>query len=213
MQLSYLLSAGASALTASAFLIPGDTEAAVKAFEHPDLVRIQQLQDSQIVKLDCSTCPFALSSERNGLHEWTNDVANNLELTFNTDGRSIKFNGVPFFPITAPGLPPTLKASQIKKENQPSMEGFHDDLKLSYSLEYHTKDFKDSNSLVTVIMTIMGLDGTMINVDDVEIRAIRDSEGKVRVSVKLKPASFGDGAGFTFIHRSKPPGALLHHSA
>lgn len=180
MLLSSILSTGTLALTTSAFLIPGDTEAAVKAFEHPDLVRIQQQEDSQTVRLDCSTCPFALNSERHGSHEWTNDVASDLELTFNTDGRSINFNGVPFFPIAAPGLPPTLKALQIKKENQPNFEGSSKDLKLSYSLEYYTRDFKDSNSLVTVVMTIMGLDGQMIKVDDVEIKVIKDSNGEVR---------------------------------
>jgi len=177
MLLPSYLSLGAFTFAANAFIIPGDTGEALKAFEHPDLVKAHK--DSQLVKLDCSTCPYALNSQRNGHHEWTNDVASYLVMRLESDGHSIKFNGEAFYPITAPGLPPTLQAHQVKKEDQPKVEGFVDDLKLSYSLEYNEKEFKDSNKLVTVLMTIMGLDGEMVKIDDVEVKAIKNVEGKV----------------------------------
>ena len=136
---------------------------------------------SQTVNLDCSTCPFALESQRNGAHEWTNDVESELEMTVETDDKALKFNGVPFYPIANPILPPTLYVSQSKKDGQSSnMKGYDGNLRLSYSLEYDEKKLKDG-SIVTVLMTVMGLDSQMINVDNIEITAIKDLDGKVSI--------------------------------
>ena len=138
-------------------------------------------QSTQVISLDCSTCPYALSSDRNGVHEWTANVASDLEMKVESDGKTLKFNGVPFYPISNPTLPPVLFVSQSKKDGEVStMEGYHGDLRLSYSMEYDEKKFEE-NSLVTVLMTVMGLDGQMIKVDDVEIKAIKQADGTVSI--------------------------------
>ena len=137
--------------------------------------------DSQNVNLDCSTCPFALNSQRNGLHEWTNNVESELGMTFESGGKALKLNGVPFYPIANPIVPPTLYVSQSKKDGQSSnMEGYDGNLRLSYSMEYDEKKFED-NTLVTVLVTVMGLDGQMINVDNVEVTAIKQEDGTVSI--------------------------------
>ena len=179
MQLLSCLSVGAFALTANSFLIPGDLkDFSVKGFAHPDTT--QPLQEEKIVNLDCSSCPYALNSERNGGHEWTNDVASDLEMKIDSDGDTLRLNGVSFYPIQAPGLPPQLHVAQKKKEDETStMEGYPADLRMSYSLEFEEKKADDGSSLVTVVMTIMGLDGEMVKIDNLEVKAIKDTSGKV----------------------------------
>ena len=132
--------------------------------------------ENQVINLDCSTCPYALNSDRNGVHEWTADVASDLEMKFESDGKVLKFNGVPFYPTSNPTLPPLLSVSQKKKDGEVStMEGYHGQLRMSYSVEYSTKKIKD-HTLVTLLMTIMGLDGQMVKVDNVEIKAIKGDD-------------------------------------
>ena len=161
-----------------AFLIPETTT------EHqPESNFLPALIDTntQTINLDCSSCPFALNSQRNGAHEWTNDVESELDMTFESDSKALKFNGVPFYPITNPILPPTLFVSQSKKDGQSSnMEGYDGNLRLSYSMEYDEKKFQDK-SLVTILMTVMGLDGQMINVDNIEITVIKEQDGTVSI--------------------------------
>lgn len=45
-------------------------------------------------------------------------------------------------------------------------------------MEYNEKKFEEC-SLLTVVMTIMGLDGQMVRVDNVEIKAIKSADGAV----------------------------------
>ena len=164
------------ATSSLAFIIPEiNTEDQPKSDFLPAFIQT----NSRTVNLDCSTCPFALSTKRDGAHEWTNDVESELEMKFETEGNAVKFNGVPFYPIANPTLPPTLYVSQNKKDGQSSnMEGYDGNLRLSYSMEYDEKKFED-NSLVTVLMTVMGLDGQIIKVDNIEITAIKEQDGTV----------------------------------
>ena len=161
-----------------AFLIPEITT------EHqPETNFLPALIDTstQSLNLDCSSCPFALSSQRNGAHEWTNDVESELDMKFESDSKALKFNGVPFYPLANPILPPTLFVSQSKKDGQSSnMEGYDGNLRLSYSMEYDEKKFQEK-SLVTILMTVMGLDGQMINVDNIEVTAIKEEDGTVSI--------------------------------
>ena len=167
------------ATSSLAFLIPDiNTDVLPTADFLPASIKT----DSQTINLDCSTCPFALSSQRDGAHEWTNDVESELEMKFETDGKTLKLNSVPFYPMTNPILPPILYVSQSKKDGQSSnMEGYDGNLRLSYSLEYDEKKFED-NSLVTILMTVMGLDGEMIHVDNIEVTAIKEQDGTVSIS-------------------------------
>lgn len=169
-----------------AFLIPE-----INTDEHPksDILPTLIQTSSQTVNLDCSTCPFALSSQRDGAHEWTNDVESELEMKFETEGQALKLNGVPFYPISNPILPRSLFVSQRKKEGQSSnMEGYDGNLRLSYSMEYDEKKLEDG-SIVTVLMTVMGLDGQMIKVDNVEVTAIKEQDGAVRLDPFLLQSS------------------------
>ena len=101
-------------------------------------------------------------------------------MKFGTEGKTLKLNGVPFYPMSNPTIPPTLYVSQSKKDGQSSnMEGYDGNLRLSYSMEYEEKKFED-NSLVTVLMTVMGLDGQMIKVENIEVTAIKEQDGTVR---------------------------------
>lgn len=165
------------ATSSLAFLIPEiNTEDQPKSDFLPTFIET----NSRTVNLDCSTCPFALSSQRNGAHEWTDDVESELEMKFGTEGKTLKLNGVPFYPMSNPTIPPTLYVSQSKKDGQSSnMEGYDGNLRLSYSMEYEEKKFED-NSLVTVLMTVMGLDGQMIKVENIEVTAIKEQDGTVR---------------------------------
>ena len=164
------------ATSSLAFLIPEiNTEDQPKSDFLPTFIE----SNSRTVNLDCSTCPFALNSQRNGAHEWTDDVESVLEMKFETEGNALKFNGVSFYPISQPAFPSALYVSQTKKEGQSSnMEGYDGNLRLSYSMEYDEKKFED-NSLVTVLMTVMGLDGQMIKVDNIEVTAIKEQDGTV----------------------------------
>lgn len=186
MLLPTFLSLGALALTANAFLVPLDIDdPAATEFANS---AISLNNEHQVVKLDCSTCPFALQSERNGAHEWTNDVESDLDMKFDIKDNALRFNTVPLYPITSPGLPPPLNVPQIKKDGAVStMEGHHGDLKLSYTLEYEEKHFDDGNTLVTLLMTVMGLDGQMVHVDDIEVKVIKSSDGKVSIAFPSPP--------------------------
>ena len=166
------------ATSSLAFLIPEiNTEDQPKSDFLPTLIGTH----SRTVNLDCSTCPFALNSQRDGAHEWTDDVESVLEMKFETEGKALKFNGVPFYPISKPALPSALYVSQTKKDGQSSnMEGYDGNLRLSYSMEYDEKKFED-NILVTVLMTVMGLDGQMIKVENIEVTAIKEQDGTVRL--------------------------------
>jgi len=176
MILSSLLSAGAFSLAAQGFLVV------------PEINSLPEIESkapatldtsSQNVNIDCASCPFALNSLRNGAHEWTGDVESDLEMKIVSADNTLNFNNVPFFPLHNPSFPPILFVSQKKKDDETStLEGFEGNLRLSYSMEYNEKKFED-NSLVTIVMTIMGLDGQMIKVDNIEIKAIREADGKV----------------------------------
>ena len=183
MILSSLLSAGAFGLAAQAFLVIPETNSLPDVKDNDNSAAPSILETSKkTVKLDCSTCPFALNTQRNGAHEWTGNVKSYLELNLATKDDSLTLNDVPFFPLRNPALPPRLTVFQTKYDNEPSqMEGFEGQLGLSYSLEYSEKKFKD-NTLVTVGMILMGLDGQMIRVENVEIKAIKGANGKVRRS-------------------------------
>lgn len=197
MLLPTLLSAGVLALTANAFLLPLEIVEKVEYLESladvPNEVAgsLEGFQvnhpKSQSIRLDCSSCPFALESDRKGRHEWTTNVKNELDLKFSAENGKVSLNGKPFYPIANPPLPPILSVKQIQTESDASAkkwEGYHGDLTLSYSLEIeHKKRFDaDKANLLSIVFTIMGLDGEMVNVDDIEILVIETQNEVQRAS-------------------------------
>ena len=187
MLLPTLLPASALVLSASAFLLP--LEFADKADHNPQghLDGVQSLNGfnvllpkSHTLRLDCSKCPFALNSQRHGHHEWTSDVESELQLTFSIEDKTLSLNGVPFYPVANPPLPPSLVAKQIAKESHGSAQKwdrYHGDLTLSYSLEIENEKFPGENAdVVSIVLTILGLDGQMVNVDNLVIKLIESKD-------------------------------------
>lgn len=164
---------GALAVTANAFLVPLNS----------DDLPVNDLTlnpGPEVVSLDCSTCPYALKGESNGQREWSNDVANDLEVKFQVIDNAVSFNGVALYPVASPALPPVLTVSQkVKAGVETSVEGLGQDLRLSYSVEMAEKPFEDGNSLISITVSPMALEDQMIRVNDVEIKAIKDSAGTV----------------------------------
>ena len=180
MMLNTLLSAGAFGIAAHAFLVVPETNSLPVIENKAPAALTTSRQD---INIDCSTCPYALNSQRNGHHEWTSDVPSELELHFASEGNTLQLNDVPFYPMQNPTLPPHLTVTQKKQPQVVSaMEGFDGKLGLSYSLEFSERVFLEhgeETNLLVITMTIMGLDGEMVKVDDVEINAIKAADGSV----------------------------------
>lgn len=180
MILNSLLSVGALSLTAQAFLVLPEVNSIPKIETSEAKVPTSLNGELQRINIDCSTCPFALNSYRNGQHEWTSDVKSDLEMVIVSDGETLKFNEVPFYPTPNPPLPPTLFVAQTKKEGEEStMAGYEGPLRVSYSMEHEIRKSTDGNNEVKIIMTLMGLDGQMVKIDDLEMKVVTDAEGKV----------------------------------
>lgn len=186
MHFPTLLSTAALALTANAFLIPQEISDEVQAAKAKAADLVPQIieHNSQSVKLDCASCPFALKSERNGQHEWTNDVESDLIMHFAAKGNHLTLNGKPFYPVTMQEMPGLLYAPQTKKASQETtFEGYEKDLKLSYTLESQDGKTEDGNTVVGVIMTVLGIDGQMLKIDNVKVEAIKHADGSVSLSL------------------------------
>ena len=184
-----LLSASALALTANALLIPtgmlekvdseskalDDTlmEEILGGFNGVEVVKT----NSKTIHLDCSTCPFALKSERHGKHEWISNTKSDLEMTFATEDGKLTLNGVPFYPISNT-LPPILAVKQ--RESQASEwhhEAYEGELIMSYGLEIENKrSTEEKADVVSIIMSVMGLEDQMIKVDDIEIKLVETKD-------------------------------------
>lgn len=195
MHLHTFLSTTALVLTANAFLIPQEIADDVQAAKAKAAEFIPQIVDhnSQSLKLDCVSCPFALKTERNGMHEWTNDVESDLIMHFAAKDNHLTLNGRPFYPVTVQEMPGLLFASQVKKASAPetAFERYEKDLKLSYTLEFQDEKTEDGNTVVGIMMTIIGLDGQMIKIDNVKIQAIKHADGSVSLPflTKLKSST------------------------
>ena len=187
MHLTTFLSTTALALTANAFTslseeINADIQAIEAQADNATKV-VSRIVDhnSQGVKLDCASCPFALKSERNGAHEWTNDVESDLIMQFAAKDSHLTLNGKPFYPVSIQEMPGLLFAPQVKKISSPKtgFEGYEKDLKLSYTLEFQGEKAEDGNTAVGMVMTILGIDGQMVRIDNVKIEAIKHADGSV----------------------------------
>lgn len=191
MLVKQLLSASALALAANALLVPSGmlekVDSEFKAFDDSFMGEISKnfngvevvKTNSKTVHLDCSTCPFALKSERNRQHEWIFDTKSDLEMTFATEDGKLTLNGVPFYPISNT-LPPILAVKQIQKESEVSeghREPYEGELVMSYGLEIENKRSTEENAdVVSIIISIMGLEDQMINVDDINIKLVETKD-------------------------------------
>lgn len=191
MHFPTFLSVAALALTANAFLIPQEIADDVQAAKAKVADLVPQIVDhnTQGFKLNCASCPFALKTERNGIHEWTNDVESDLVMNFAAKDNHLLLNGRPFYPVTMQDMPGLLFAPQVKKASasETGFEGYEKDLKLSYTLEFQNEKTEDGNTVVDILMTILGLDGQMIKIENVEIKAVKHADGSVSCFPPHKP--------------------------
>ena len=183
MHFTTFLSTATVALTANAFVLPAEIAE----------VQAAKAKDANFA-LDCSSCPFALESERHGVHEWTNDVQSDLQMDFAVQNNHLTLNGNPFYPVTIKDLPGELFVHQTKKEteSEKTLEAYNGDLKLSYTLEIPQSEGVDGHQIATVILSILGLDGEMVRVDNVKIKAIKAADGSVSRSNGKSPTCFSN---------------------
>ena len=187
MHITNFLSTATLALTANAFLIPLEIVDDLEATKAANIVPSIVDHNTQTLSLDCSTCPFALASERHGAREWTNDVKSDLEMEFAADNKHLTMNGKTLYPVTINDLPGELSALQVEKGAGASKDNLN--LKLSYTLEIPQPQKVEDAELVTVIMNILALDGQMVKVDNVEVQALKEADGSVSVSYPHSPNS------------------------
>ena len=182
MLLPTFLSASALALTANAFLVPLE----VKEQNSAPIDTASFALQSQSILLDCSSCPFALKKDQDGTL-WKQGVQNDLVMDFTAEDKSLQLNGVPFYPIAMPPLPPAISVHQTRTttEDDSTLPMDSEPLRLSYSLEFEkekaTKGPEDP-VLIQALMTVMGLEGQMIRVDNIEIKALKSSNGEVSLA-------------------------------
>ena len=102
-------------------------------------------------------------------------------MEFTVEHNHLTLNGNPFYPVTIKDLPGELSAYQFEKvtELKKIHEGYNGDLKLSYTLEIPQPEEVDGHQVVTVILSILGLDGEMVRVDNVKVKAIKAADGSV----------------------------------
>lgn len=177
------LSVGTLALTAHAFLLPLEVVQTAEVSES----LAPFVRQSQEIDLDCSTCPFALESRtHDGIHEWTHSQKSDLKLKFSTAGNQVSLNGVPFYPAAATELPPALTVKQVAKkvEDGVANTAYSGDLSLSYSLaiseiKHFANPDEEEADLVSVVISILGLDGEMVQVDDIQMRLLKEANSAV----------------------------------
>ena len=169
-------------MTANAFLVPLELTDDVQAAKAKAANVIPSLfnHNTQSINLDCSSCPFALTTERNGAHEWTNDIKSDLHMSVKAEQKHLFLNGKSFYPATIQDLPGALYATQVKKDGE---SGQGKDVKLSYTVEVDHDMAVDGNELITVTMSILGIDTEMIKVDDIAIKTIKQADGSVSISL------------------------------
>ena len=139
-------------------------------------------------KLDCSKCPLALNTMRNGKPEWTNGVKSDLLLNFEVKDNSVFLNGLPMLDANANNLMVPLKVKQVIKDGEldtarVNWQPFEGELGLSYSTHQASpKLFKTEDGITTLYeidFQVLDIAGQNVNTDDVLIKLIKDPAGKV----------------------------------
>ena len=189
-------------MTAQAFLIP--TEVADKAIAAKAAIdeKVHELKhdvvawatsSKQTVKVDCPGCPYAINSMRNGDHEWTNGVNNELVMELSTEGKGLRVNGAPVLDANLKHVIAPLKVKQIKKETEAEEDGdkkweaFEGDLGMSYGLTIGKVAQAKDGALFNIELQIIGLDGQVVNPNIVNLNLIRKPDGEVGILCMTRP--------------------------
>ena len=191
MLLPTLLSTTVFALTANAFLIP--LEIADKAITAKvDALKTLILPSSHSVKLDCSTCPYAINSTRDSRHEWTNGVKNELVMDFKTENHQLSLNGLPILQADGPSLSPIAPSHPMKVSQVAQKDGvdthdkkwtpYNGELTMSFSVQIVESRMFESDPLVVfhaVEVQVLGLDSEVVNPDAVVVNLVKKPSGEV----------------------------------
>ena len=181
MLVPIFLTTTALALTANAFLVPLEVADSAKAAA--SAIATGVLPSSQTVNLDCSSCPFAVAGAENEPHLWAaSPLKTDLVIEFDTtpDKKQVTLNGVSFFPPVL--VPHILAAHQVVQEGEvfaKDVKPYSQELGLSYSMDVSADIVQDDITLQPITLTILGLDGKVVNVDTISIPIIRAPNGDV----------------------------------
>ncbi|KAL9121773.1 MAG: hypothetical protein Q9187_001675 [Circinaria calcarea] len=179
MLIPTLLSSSVLALTVNAVLIPLEVADKAVAGKANDLTTLIN-PTSQSIKVDCSTCPYAIASTRNGQHEWTSGVKSDLLMDFTIEKNQLLLNGRPLFQPQMSRFQP-LKIKQVAKEGEleahdKKWDAFKGDLGMSYSVE-----LSQENGVNSMEIQVLGLDGEMVNTDAVSVRYVKKADGDLLI--------------------------------
>ena len=212
MLLPQLLTTTAFALTAQAFLVPAEianeaiaAKAAIneKVHELKHDVVAWATSSKQTIKVNCPGCPYAINSMRNGGHEWTNGVNNELVMELSTEGKQLRVNGAPVMDDNLKHVIAPLKVKQVEKEieakteNKKEWKAFEGDLSMSYGLSINKVAQGKDGELFMVELQVLGLDGQMVNPDTVDFALIRKPDGEVSIPCTLKLLRYNTDICFT----------------
>ncbi|MCJ1286877.1 hypothetical protein MMC26_006223 [Xylographa opegraphella] len=199
MLLPALFTTTALALTANAFLVPLEVADSAKAAA--SAIATGVLPSSQTINLDCSSCPFALAGAENEPHTWSESPAKtDLVMQFDTtpDKKQVTLNGVAFFPPTLVTMQHMLAAHQVIQDGEvvpADVKPYSQELSLSYSMDASEEIVEDGSTLQPVTLTILGLDGKVVNVDAISIPIVKAANGDLSLAeIKTTPVDPSSGA-------------------
>ncbi|MCJ1393387.1 hypothetical protein MMC18_006261 [Xylographa bjoerkii] len=199
MLLPTFLATTALALTANAFLVPLEVADSAKAAA--SAIASGVLPSSQTINLDCSSCPFAVAGTENEPHTWSaSPPKTDLVMKFDTtpDKKQVTLNGVAFFPPTLITMQHPLGAHQVIKDGEvvaADVKPYSRELGLSYSIDASADIVQDDITLQPITLTILGLDGKVVNVDTISIPIIKAANGDLSLAeIKTTPVDPSSGA-------------------
>ena len=179
MLLRHFLAVSASSLAAQAFLIP--IEVANSAIESSsDNLQANIISPSnRVIKLDCPNCAFADRKDKDGPITWKTGVKNSLILNFTADNEQLLLNESPLYPV-----PGSLFAPQVHTEESLvalKTNGYPLPLLLSYALEAgpETPFVGKEGQLYSIQIDITAIDTQLVDIGGVQLKALKDAEGKV----------------------------------
>lgn len=172
------------ALTANAFLLPPDVSGQPKT----------SIRGSkQTINLDCQRCNIAIGNEdwQKNAHSYIGPTGTNkddlkmaIEMGFSIDNKQVALNGVPFYPIRAPGMMPTLSAKQIVPEKlSKRLPAYGGELPLSTNIEIQPPTEKRGNNgnlrVHRISLEVIGMADNPVYVPTVQIKVVELPNGDV----------------------------------
>ena len=184
MRLPTSLYAATLALTANAVLLPPDVSAEPA---------ISIVASKQTIKLDCERCNIAVDNGNweKGTHGYVgptgtnkNDLKMGIEMGFSIENKQVALNGVPFYPIKAPGIVPRLSAKQVvSDEINNRVPVYRGELPLSTNIEIQPPtEMRGNNGNLKVhriCLEVIGMADNPVYVPTVQLKVAELPSGEV----------------------------------